>query len=992
MVMAVEDSMVRVVVRVRPPTPRELDSQRRPVVQVVDERVLVFNPEEPDGGFPGLKWGGTQDGPKRKGKDLTFVFDRVFGEAATQQDVFQHTTHSILDGFLQGYNCSVFAYGATGAGKTHTMLGREGDPGIMYLTTVELYRRLEALQEEKHFEVLICYQEVYNEQIHDLLEPKGPLAIREDPDKGVVVQGLSFHQPASAEQLLEMLTRGNRNRTQHPTDANAASSRSHAIFQIFVKQQDRVPGLTQAMQVAKMSLIDLAGSERASSTGAKGERLREGASINRSLLALINVLNALADAKGRKSHVPYRDSKLTRLLKDSLGGNCRTVMIAAVSPSSLAYEDTYNTLKYADRAKEIRLSLKSNVISLDCHISQYATICQQLQAEVAALRKKLQAYEAGAQPPHQDFPGSPKLGPLIVSSTAHACPHHSAWPGWRASPPSPASAPIPRVRSSHPVPSNQLSPRMPYVKGANDTTAHRGSNYYSRADELRGWVSLLLKPENPWLLLPPSFAAHLSPKYPSLMESIPSGCHRDPAPYPAAQTLTSPLSLPSSPLPPCPLSQPCTPELPMGSGTLQEESLGTEAQVERVVEGNSSDQEQSSVDKDKGPAVEVPIHILEQSPRHSLPGLLGPTLQPKPIVGDRSTQKLDRDHPMQLALKVLCLAQRQYSLLQAANLLTPDMIAEFETLQQLVQEEKNEPGAEPSRTPGLARGTPLAQELCSESKSPAYSGPVTRTMARRLSGPMHTLGIPPGPECSPTQASRWPMEKKKRRRPSPSEPDSPPAPKQRNKRQRQSFLPCLRRESLPEAQPSFGPSTPKGGRASSPCHSSPVCPATVIKSRVPLGPSAMQNCSAPLAPPTRDLNATFDLSEETPSKLSFREGAGWEKVPQELNRPDQPFMPSGPVLFTMKGPKPTSSLPGTSTCKKRRIVSSSVSRGHSRIARLPSSTLKRPAGPLTIPAPPSNWPVELSLSPLHAGDRRSRKELSGVGRVLSAGNCIAKVS
>uniref|UniRef100_A0A2K6EW08 Kinesin-like protein n=1 Tax=Propithecus coquereli TaxID=379532 RepID=A0A2K6EW08_PROCO len=847
--MAVEDSMVRVVVRVRPPTPRELDSQRRPVVQVVDERVLVFNPEEPDGGFPGLKWGSIQDGPKRKGKDLTFVFDRVFGEAATQQDVFQHTTHGILDGFLQGYNCSVFAYGATGAGKTHTMLGREGDPGIMYLTTVELYRRLEALQEEKRFEVLISYQEVYNEQIHDLLEPKGPLAIREDPDKGVVVQGLSFHQPASAEQLLEMLTRGNRNRTQHPTDANAASSRSHAIFQIFVKQQDRVPGLTQAVQVAKMSLIDLAGSERASSTGTKGERLREGANINRSLLALINVLNALADAKGRKTHVPYRDSKLTRLLKDSLGGNCRTVMIAAVSPSSLAYEDTYNTLKYADRAKEIRLSLKSNVISLDCHISQYATICQQLQAEVAALRKKLQVYEAGAQPPHQDILGSPKLGP----------------------------------------------------------------------------------PQQ---------------------------------------------------------HQPCTPELPVGSGTLQEESLETEAQVERVVEGNSSDQEQSSEDKDKSPAEEVPIQMPEQSLRHPLPGPHGLTLQPKPIVGHRSPQKLDRDHPMQLALKMLCLAQRQYSLLQAANLLTPDMITEFETLQQLVQEEKTEPGAEASRSPGLAGGTPLAQELCSEStppslcpESPAYSGPVTRTMARRLSGPMHTLGIPPGPECSPSQASRWPMEKKRRRRPSPSEPDSPPAPKQRSKRQRRSFLPCLRRESLPEAQPSFGHSTPKGGRASSPCHSSRVCPATVIKSRVPLGPSAMQNCSTPLAPPTRDLNATFDLSEETPSKLSFHEGAGWEKVPQELNRLDQPFLPSGPVLFTMKGPKPTSSLPGTSACKKRRVHGDkALSPG--RIARLPSSTLKRPAMPLEIP--------ELSLSPLHAGDRRSRKELTGVGRVLSAGNCIAK--
>ncbi|XP_047291425.1 kinesin-like protein KIF18B isoform X7 [Homo sapiens] len=795
-VMAVEDSTLQVVVRVRPPTPRELDSQRRPVVQVVDERVLVFNPEEPDGGFPGLKWGGTHDGPKKKGKDLTFVFDRVFGEAATQQDVFQHTTHSVLDSFLQGYNCSVFAYGATGAGKTHTMLGREGDPGIMYLTTVELYRRLEARQQEKHFEVLISYQE-----------------------------------PASAEQLLEILTRGNRNRTQHPTDANATSSRSHAIFQIFVKQQDRVPGLTQAVQVAKMSLIDLAGSERASSTHAKGERLREGANINRSLLALINVLNALADAKGRKTHVPYRDSKLTRLLKDSLGGNCRTVMIAAISPSSLTYEDTYNTLKYADRAKEIRLSLKSNVTSLDCHISQYATICQQLQAEVAALRKKLQVYEGGGQPPPQDLPGSPKSGP------------------------------------------------------------------------------------------PPEH-------------------------------------LPSSPLPPHPPSQPCTPELPAGPRALQEESLGMEAQVERAMEGNSSDQEQSPEDEDEGPAEEVPTQMPEQNPTHALPESPRLTLQPKPVVGHFSARELDGDRSKQLALKVLCVAQRQYSLLQAANLLTPDMITEFETLQQLVQEEKIEPGAEALRTSGLARGAPLAQELCSESipvpsplcpEPPGYTGPVTRTMARRLSGPLHTLGIPPGPNCTPAQGSRWPMEKK-RRRPSALEADSPMAPKRGTKRQRQSFLPCLRRGSLPDTQPSQGPSTPKGERASSPCHSPRVCPATVIKSRVPLGPSAMQNCSTPLALPTRDLNATFDLSEEPPSKPSFHECIGWDKIPQELSRLDQPFIPRAPVpLFTMKGPKPTSSLPGTSACKKKRVASSSVSHGRSRIARLPSSTLKRPAGPLVLP-------------------------------------------
>lgn len=155
---------------------------------------------------------------------------------------------------------------------------------------------------------------------------------------------------------------------------------------------------------------------------------------------------------------------------------------------------------------------------------------------------------------------------------------------------------------------------------------------------------------------------------------------------------------------------------------------------------------------------------------------------------------------------------------------------------------------------------------------------------------MHTLGVPPGPHRTPAQASQWPREKK-RKRPSPLEPDSPPAPKPGRKHQRQSFLPCLRRGSLPEAQPSFGTTTPKGERASSPCHSPRFCPATVIKSRVPLGPSAMQNCSTPLALPTQDLNATFDLSEEPPSKLGFHECVGWENVPQELNRLDQPFIP-----------------------------------------------------------------------------------------------------
>ncbi|NXE82518.1 KI18B protein, partial [Cochlearius cochlearius] len=405
-----EEGTVAVMVRVRPPAPCERERAAHPVLHVVDQHILVFDPEEPSGPPSSVL---PTRGPRHPGKDLKFVFDRVFGEGATQEEVFQHTTRDMLDSVLNGYNCSVFAYGATGAGKTYTMLGSEKSPGIMYLTMVELYKRIEARREEKSCEVLVSYQEVYNEQIHDLLEPKGPLAIREDPEKGVVVQGLSFHQPTSAEQLLEMLANGNKNRTQHPTDANATSSRSHAVFQIYVKQQDRVGGLTRDLQVAKMSLIDLAGSERASVTNTKGERLREGANINRSLLALINVINALADAKSKKTHIPYRDSKLTRLLKDSIGGNCRTIMIAAVSPSTLAYEDTYNTLKYANRAKEIKLSLKSNVISFDCHVSKYAVICEQLKAEVADLRAKLRAYEDAAQEAENQVPAP--LAPLSSS-------------------------------------------------------------------------------------------------------------------------------------------------------------------------------------------------------------------------------------------------------------------------------------------------------------------------------------------------------------------------------------------------------------------------------------------------------------------------------------------------------------------------------------------------------------------------------------------------
>ncbi|KAL8601949.1 hypothetical protein ACOMHN_008441 [Nucella lapillus] len=386
-------SNVKVIVRVRPPNDLEMSEQRKNIIEIMNENILVFDPKEQSSPFHGRNGRrGLRDIRKRRQKDLKFAFDHVFGWTCSNMEVFEQSTRTVLDGLLGGYNCSVFAYGATGAGKTHTMLGKESNPGVIYHTMIHLYRHIAELSSEKTCDVAVSYLEVYNEQIRDLLMPHSTLPIREDHKTGVVVPGLSLHKPGSAEELLHMLHFGNQNRTQHPTDANAESSRSHAVFQVFVRQRDRTANISAQVKVAKMCLVDLAGSERATHTKNRGARFREGANINRSLLSLGNVINSLADHKS-KGHIPYRDSKLTRLLKDSLGGNCRTIMIAAVSPSELSYEDTYNTLKYADRAKNIQLNMKKNVVSVDFHVSQYKKIVEDLHTEITELKSKLQLGE-----------------------------------------------------------------------------------------------------------------------------------------------------------------------------------------------------------------------------------------------------------------------------------------------------------------------------------------------------------------------------------------------------------------------------------------------------------------------------------------------------------------------------------------------------------------------------------------------------------------------
>lgn len=258
----------------------------------------------------------------------------------------------------------------------------------------ELFSQIEMLSEERKFDIGISYLEVYNELVMNLLTKSGPLKLREDAS-GVIVGGLVLKQIHSAEELFDLLILGNKNRTQHPTDANEESSRSHAIFQVHIRMTDK---RTSVRRTVKLSMIDLAGSERAQSTKCKGLRFKEGANINKSLLALGNCINKLSD--GAK-HIPYRDSNLTRILKDSLGGNCQTLMIANISPSSLTYEDTYNTLKYASRAKKIRNTLKQNVVSSNmpkefllkkCN-DQVSTI-ESLKAENEKLRERNKMLES----------------------------------------------------------------------------------------------------------------------------------------------------------------------------------------------------------------------------------------------------------------------------------------------------------------------------------------------------------------------------------------------------------------------------------------------------------------------------------------------------------------------------------------------------------------------------------------------------------------------
>ncbi|KAI0677502.1 kinesin-domain-containing protein [Trametes maxima] len=368
-------------------------SPLRDIVEIVDDRVLTFDPQEKDQARAFVERGFVPPGTKRY-KDRRFIFDRVFRHDATQQQVYQGTARPLLSNLLDGYNTTIFAYGATGCGKTHTISGTDADPGIIYLTMADLFQEIEDRREDHTIDVAVTFLEIYNEEIRDLLSepgtptPRGGLQIRED--KTVKVVGLTELRPANADAVKEIVLLGNSRRTQSPTHANETSSRSHAVLQVHITQAPRTAAITEQRTMATLSIIDLAGSERAAATTNMGQRMVEGANINKSLLALGNCINALCESGGAIRHIPYRNSKLTRLLKFSLGGNCKTVMIVCVAPTSAHFDDTHNTLIYAERATKIKTKVVTrNVVDVNRHVGQYVEAINRLNLEVAELKEKL---------------------------------------------------------------------------------------------------------------------------------------------------------------------------------------------------------------------------------------------------------------------------------------------------------------------------------------------------------------------------------------------------------------------------------------------------------------------------------------------------------------------------------------------------------------------------------------------------------------------------
>ncbi|XP_010165899.1 kinesin-like protein KIF1B isoform X3 [Antrostomus carolinensis] len=378
---------VKVAVRVRPFNSRETSKESKCIIQMQGNSTSIINPKNP------------KEAPK------SFSFDYSYWSHTSPEDpcfasqnrVYNDIGKEMLLHAFEGYNVCIFAYGQTGAGKSYTMMGKqeESQAGIIPQLCEELFEKInDNSNEEMSYSVEVSYMEIYCERVRDLLNPKnkGNLRVREHPLLGPYVEDLSKLAVTSYTDIADLMDAGNKARTVAATNMNETSSRSHAVFTIvFTQKKHDTETDLSTEKVSKISLVDLAGSERADSTGAKGTRLKEGANINKSLTTLGKVISALAEVTKKKKKtdfIPYRDSVLTWLLRENLGGNSRTAMVAALSPADINYDETLSTLRYADRAKQIKCNA---VINEDPN----AKLVRELKEEVTRLKDLLRAQGLG---------------------------------------------------------------------------------------------------------------------------------------------------------------------------------------------------------------------------------------------------------------------------------------------------------------------------------------------------------------------------------------------------------------------------------------------------------------------------------------------------------------------------------------------------------------------------------------------------------------------
>ncbi|GFT28388.1 kinesin-like protein unc-104, partial [Nephila pilipes] len=377
---------VKVAVRVRPFNNREIHKGCKCIISMGGNTTSILNPKGPPN---------SKESIKSFNYDYSYLsIDPTDSAFASQETVYKDIGEEMLLHAFEGYNVCIFAYGQTGAGKSYTMMGKqeEGQEGIIPHICKDLFRKIKNVQnEDTLFSVEVSYMEIYCERVRDLLNPKNKnnLRVREHPLLGPYVEDLSKLAVTSYQDIHDLMDEGNKARTVAATNMNETSSRSHAVFTIIFtqKKHDKDSGLTAEKQ-SKISLVDLAGSERADSTGAQGTRLKEGANINKSLTTLGKVISALAEIATKKKKkadfIPYRDSALTWLLRENLGGNSKTAMIAAISPADINYDETLSTLRYADRAKQI---VCKAVVNEDAN----AKLIRELKDEIERLKAMLRA-------------------------------------------------------------------------------------------------------------------------------------------------------------------------------------------------------------------------------------------------------------------------------------------------------------------------------------------------------------------------------------------------------------------------------------------------------------------------------------------------------------------------------------------------------------------------------------------------------------------------